>query len=419
MFVSNLSYSLIQQNTIEYTEKYGIFSASTTAEQDGTCYNAIVDNNITGVGKVGGVLVDETGSGINLWPGANHNLIKSNNVSDCLGYGILVAGRDVDSPRNIVSGNTVTGSNDPGIIVSGASDILIRKNISNNNSSCGFLIGNDLDNYTGIDVNCLGTYIINNQAEDNNLEGFYIDSVLDGVVIGNLAQDNGSGSAVEHTSSGLMFFSDPCVTGTLVQCNTFKDAGSGDQDYGIYLGTGANNNTISYNDLYSNVFTSIQDNSGASNSISNNRTTSSTTELDTAPPVADAGLGTVLDNYTSSAILDGSGSYVMTGSEPLTYYWEQVLGPAVSIVNPNASITEFRRSEMDKFKLLGFRLTVSNANGSTYDEVYFAAQPFVAIYLPGDVNRDFYVDISDLEAIAVRWLECTDPSVSQCDPFWR
>ena len=40
-------------------------------------------------------------------------------------------------------------------------------------------------------------------------------------------------------------------------------------------------------------------------------------------------------------------------------------------------------------------------------------------FLKADFNRDCQVDLVDFATYATYWLQCSDPEVVECDPFWR
>ena len=40
------------------------------------------------------------------------------------------------------------------------------------------------------------------------------------------------------------------------------------------------------------------------------------------------------------------------------------------------------------------------------------------IYLDADMDQNCYVNISDVSVLALQWLWCSDPTESNCDPYW-
>ena len=83
-----------------------------------------------------------------------------------------------------------------------------------------------------------------------------------------------------------------------------------------------------------------------------------TRRVGSSPPVADAGpnqLGIAAGTIT----LNGSGSYDPLG-EALTYQWQQISGPAVTITNATAAIANFPAAPGQAY---AFRLTVKNTDG--------------------------------------------------------
>ncbi len=82
-----------------------------------------------------------------------------------------------------------------------------------------------------------------------------------------------------------------------------------------------------------------------------------TRQVGTAPPVADAGPNQL--NIPAAVVtLDGSGSYDPLG-ETLTYQWQQVNGPAVTINNATSAKATFTANAGNSY---GFRLTVTNTS---------------------------------------------------------
>jgi hypothetical protein len=82
-----------------------------------------------------------------------------------------------------------------------------------------------------------------------------------------------------------------------------------------------------------------------------------TRQLGTAPPVADAGPNQL--NIPAAVVtLDGSGSYDPLG-ETLTYQWQQVNGPAVTINSATSAKATFTANAGNSY---GFRLTVTNTS---------------------------------------------------------
>jgi cysteine-rich repeat protein len=227
-----------------------------------------------------------------------------------------------------------------------------------------------------------GSLVLHNIANGNMLEGFNLNGTSDTYMVGNRATENSTGTWPGHVSAGIALcvgqLDCQAVSGSGTSNNLLlgnvSTASGGDQDYGVYLGGGVSSNTIRYNDLYPNAVAALEDVSGASNTVDNNRTSSSTTALDTAPPIADAGTGATL-SIGQAAILDGSGSYFMSNNATMSYSWAQVYGPTVVLTNTDSVQAGFLAPTVTQLELLGFRLTVDNSNGSTYDEVYFAVLP--------------------------------------------
>ena len=101
-----------------------------------------------------------------------------------------------------------------------------------------------------------------------------------------------------------------------------------------------------------------------------------TRKVGSSPPIADAGpnqLGIAAGTVT----LNGSGSYDPLG-EALTYSWVQILGPSVTINNPNQAVATFTAAAGQNY---AFRLTVINT-----DNLKATATTTVTTVTPGQVN---------------------------------
>jgi len=83
-----------------------------------------------------------------------------------------------------------------------------------------------------------------------------------------------------------------------------------------------------------------------------------TRRVGTAAPIADAG-PPQLNIPAQVVTLDGSGSYDPLG-ETLTYLWQQVSGPTVTLTGSTAAKATFTASAGNSY---GFRLTVTNTDG--------------------------------------------------------
>ncbi|MDD3927795.1 MAG: right-handed parallel beta-helix repeat-containing protein, partial [bacterium] len=368
IIITGLSYSLINNNTVENVYEYGIYG-----EQNTTHDNAIIDNAISYIGIVGEDS-NGAGTGIKFSCGPNHTLVANNELAGCLGYGICMVGNATyDAPFSYVIGNTVITSGDPGMLIGGASDALISKNTVNDNRSVGIAVGS----HSGLPITSPRAKVINNTACGNDLEGIYLTGAEDGIITGNITLNNytSANTYASHKRAGIGSYYDS-NTDNMLLCNTSSDNDSGDQKYGVYLCSGVTYNTVMFNDLYYCPDASVQNDSGnGTNTISSNRSTVDWNALSTAPPVAVADTDNPVLLSNGSGQLDGSDTHLMTGSTTISYLWEQIYGPTISITNPSAAITGFTAPTVTTVELLGFRLTATTDDGSTSDEIYFAVMP--------------------------------------------
>lgn len=107
-------------------------------------------------------------------------------------------------------------------------------------------------------------------------------------------------------------------------------------------------------------------------------------------PVADAGVDQTVDPG-SSVTLDGSGSSDPDGAV-VSYLWEQLSGPIVTLANEDQVSASFVAPEIDVPATLVFRLTVADDNGATANDdvnvTVTSRTPIdVARYLTGPVEQ--------------------------------
>jgi hypothetical protein len=94
------------------------------------------------------------------------------------------------------------------------------------------------------------------------------------------------------------------------------------------------------------------------------------------PPFAVAGSDVALSlSYPSEVTLNGSASYDPEGM-PLSYAWQQIAGPAVTLASPNAALCEFTAPVVGANTEFRFRLTVNDGTrNSAPDEVIVLVRP--------------------------------------------
>ncbi|MEM3093007.1 MAG: phospholipase D-like domain-containing protein, partial [Candidatus Nitrosocaldus sp.] len=98
------------------------------------------------------------------------------------------------------------------------------------------------------------------------------------------------------------------------------------------------------------------------------------------PPIANAGSDQTVDEGTL-VTLDGSSSYDPDG-DALTYQWEQIQGPSVTLSDPSSPTPSFTAPFVDVITTLKFRLTVSDGVQSS--------QATVTVYVRNTSAYDYY-----------------------------
>jgi hypothetical protein len=160
-----------------------------------------------------------------------------------------------------------------------------------------------------------------------------------------------------------------------VLCNKFYSSANAHR-YGIYIDKDQGGETIKWNVLYPNPEGAVEDRSGLrTHSIANNQTTRDASPIASAPPVANAGASKMVIPGVVIT-LDGSATSRLTGTATgISYRWAQIIGPRVSISSAEASQARIVEPRTDEVTVLGFRLTASDQNGFTTDDVFFGIDP--------------------------------------------
>ena len=110
-------------------------------------------------------------------------------------------------------------------------------------------------------------------------------------------------------------------------------------------------------------------------------------------PVADAGLDRSVPSG-GTVNLDGSKSSNPSGG-PLTYQWDQIGGPLVTIQNGSTARASFEAPVVSSPTVLQFRLTVAGAGGTSSATVAITVQPAIAPEPPPPAP-DFRASVNDL-----------------------
>ncbi len=316
-------------------------------------------------------LVD--GGGTNPWYGldiyGNNLLVSGNTIQGLSGsgaYGIEFNGTGVTN--SVIKNNTIQClshygmqilANSTGNIIAG-NQILAIGNVGGAPPTCGPLVdpsgtGIDVENIQGNTGN-IGTQTVGDPSSHWPA----------GISVVNWAAD--AGCAVVENS-----------TNNTIQLNSFTSNAAAAQ-YGVYFEPNQTGNTLAYNVLYpygGPGSAAVQNNSGGAETLTNNQTTPSTSPLNNAPPVADAGPG-VVAGPGQNVVLDGSATRLMTGGTAgVSYGWTQISGPPVTIANADSVQASFSAPAVSQATILGFRLTATNAGGSTYEQVYYGVDPSI------------------------------------------
>ena len=100
--------------------------------------------------------------------------------------------------------------------------------------------------------------------------------------------------------------------------------------------------------------------------------------MSSAPPLVNAGPSQIVAGG-QVVTLNGSATanFPSGTTSGITYAWTQVSGTAVTINNPTSAIASFTAlaRPITQAQILVFKLTATNSNGSTYDEVMVGLDP--------------------------------------------
>jgi M6 family metalloprotease-like protein len=140
---------------------------------------------------------------------------------------------------------------------------------------------------------------------------------------------------------------------------------------------------------------------------------STVVDVDTLPiAVAPADFSVVEGD---GAELDGSASGDADG-DAVTYQWEQIAGPAVTLTDAATSTASFVAPTVCTDTLLRFRLSVANAGGTSVDEVAVTVAN-IATPPTADAGDDFTVD--EGAGVMLSGSGTTDPDCDALDYSWR
>ncbi|MCC2521544.1 PKD domain-containing protein [Vibrio coralliilyticus] len=109
--------------------------------------------------------------------------------------------------------------------------------------------------------------------------------------------------------------------------------------------------------------------------------------IENQPPVANAGPNLEIQSPNDRVVLDGSGSTDQDGDE-LTFEWQQVSGPAVSLDNAQSSVAHFALPELESDTEFVFQLTVNDGQESASDTMSMIGLAAEEPVLPGSIVID-------------------------------
>ncbi|NRF27996.1 DUF1592 domain-containing protein [Vibrio coralliilyticus] len=149
------------------------------------------------------------------------------------------------------------------------------------------------------------------------------------------------------------------------------------------------------------------------------------TEQGNLAPVARAGEDRVVQSPNSAVEINATASFDPNGDD-LSYQWQQISGPLVSIQNPTHSVATFALTELTEDTDFAFRLTVSDGQASAVDQVTITStaaaantppiahagfdievqSPTASIRLDGSQSQD-----TDGDALSYQWRQLTGPTL--------
>jgi serine protease len=144
-----------------------------------------------------------------------------------------------------------------------------------------------------------------------------------------------------------------------------------------------------------------------------------------ARPVADAGDDQFFDAIVANVILDGTGSYDYDAGDVISYKWQQISGPNVIILNPDAPQPNFTppSESIYIFELI----VLDGSNQSAPDSVMIvvgnrapcadagddqACEPRQEVTLDGSASYD----LDEEDTLSYRWSQISGPNVELLDP---
>ena len=348
-----------------------------------------------------GSLVDGNAPAIDIrTTGTVGDLITGNTMTGVPGYDVIGNGGPPTGANYLyISDNILGDVGNPAITLNGSNGTVIRRNTINSTGSVGLSLGNETVCPASSTANSL---LVTNNSITSAYEPFWLTMSNGSTFTGNITNIgvNSVGNPSPHYQSAISFLNwqtdnscsithSPNNSANVFEDNTINSTNSA-AEYGAYYESGQTGNTISHNILFpygSPGTAAIKDNSGGSNTAADNQTTSGGA-VTSAPPLVNAGPSQIVAGG-QVVTLNGSATanFPSGTTSGITYAWTQVSGTAVTINNPSSAIASFTAPAppITQAQILVFKLTATNSNGSTYDEVMVGLDPSLS---PGAQSRD-------------------------------
>jgi parallel beta-helix repeat protein len=218
------SWSSVVGNVVEAVSSNGILIWNSTGDAH---HNSVTGNTVRNCGT----------SGIQLEDGAHDNTISGNTCADN-NWGIWINGNGASGgPRaNTVNGNSISGSRNIGIQVTGSSDAVIDGNSVRANGSHGIWV-----------VGSRACSVVGNTVVGNAQVGILLEDTTDSVCSANICRDNGQSASAGNFRAGIVLLrrNGTCARNTVAENRCLDSQSTPTQQFGIgVLGATGDNQLI-------------------------------------------------------------------------------------------------------------------------------------------------------------------------------